>query len=69
MKKSLIIIALCALQSACSTTELHPDSTGALLSFAELANEITVNHVESSEVTKASHTDNETSVSGPLGTP
>ena len=42
MKKSLLIILLCALQSACSTQSAALSGENTLLSYADLANEITV---------------------------
>lgn len=44
MKRSLIILLLTLLQSACSHQALAPQSTGTLLSFAEISAEISVRH-------------------------
>ena len=46
MKKSLLIILLCAVQSACSTPSVAQSGENALLSYADLANEITVGYEE-----------------------
>ena len=42
MKKSIIIMCLCALQAACASQPAATDSGSALLSFNDLASEITV---------------------------
>lgn len=44
MKKLFIIMVLAALQVACSAQAMAPAPQGALLSFSDLAAEITVNH-------------------------
>lgn len=44
MKKSILIIALCACQAACSTQPMMVEQPAALLTFADLANEITVGY-------------------------
>lgn len=42
MKKSLFIILLCVFQAACATQPVDTDSRASLLSFNDLASEITV---------------------------
>ena len=42
MNKSLIVIALAALQCACATQDAVPQTSNSLLSFTEIAAEITV---------------------------
>ena len=44
MKKSLFIICLCALQAACATQPVEYHSGSSLLSFDDLASEITVGY-------------------------
>ena len=52
MKKSLIIIALAALQCACSTQPVVTGTGSSLISFVEIAKEITVRYeqIDASEV-------------------
>jgi len=42
MKNLFLIISLCLLQCACASQSQPPEDSHALLSFSELANEITV---------------------------
>ena len=63
MKKLLFIIVLATLQSGCASQSGHPVQ-GTLLSFEDLASEITVGYEELSDG-KASDRD----IEGPLGTP
>lgn len=42
MKKSLLIITLCAIQGACASQPAAVSNAGTLLSYADLATEITV---------------------------
>ena len=56
MKKIFIIIALATLQSGCSTQAAQPNPKGALLSFTDLAAEITVRHEVSTAVPVSSRT-------------
>lgn len=44
MKKSLLILLLCAVQGACASHPAVVDNENTLLSYAELANEITVGY-------------------------
>ena len=52
MKKIMFIIGLCVLQCACAVQNPQPVNSESLLSFADLANEITVAYVDMSEVTE-----------------
>ena len=56
MKKFIIIISLLVFQSACSTQAPQPDPHGALLSFSDLAAEITVNREAVTAVPVSSRT-------------
>ncbi len=42
MKKYILIICLCSLQVACSAQSVVADGRGSLLSYSDLANEISV---------------------------
>ena len=64
MRKVIFIMALCTSLGACATGSDARSGDGNLLSFDELANEITVGFEERSNAQVAS-----TSVEGPLGTP
>ena len=44
VKKSLLTIALCAFQGACASQPDVVDDTGTLLSYSDLATEITVGY-------------------------
>lgn len=44
MKKSLFIICLCVFQAACATQPVATDGGSSLLSFNDLASEITVGY-------------------------
>ena len=44
MKNFILIIALCIFQSACSTQPMVAEQPPSLLTFADLANEITVGY-------------------------
>ena len=64
MKKSLLIICLCFIQAACSTQAVVSDSAPSLLTFSDLANEITVGYRDISTDTPARSDEDEI-----LGTP
>ena len=64
MKKSLLIICLCAFQAACSSQPIVTTDGSALLSFSDLANEITVGYRDISRDIPTDQDDKET-----LGTP
>jgi hypothetical protein len=64
MKKCIFIIALCASLGACATTSGPQTGDKDLLSFSDLANEITVGF-EDRNNTQA----REAEIEGPLGTP
>ena len=48
MKKRLIIICLCFLQAACAVQSMVAGDRGALLSYGDLASEITVAYRDTS---------------------
>ncbi len=56
MKKLLFIIALLAFQVACTTQPPLPVRQGALLSFTDLAGEMTVNYEVTTSVSMPSRT-------------
>ena len=56
MKKLLIIIGLASLQMACTTQPPQPAPQNALLSFNDLAEEITVNREAASAIPVSSRT-------------
>ena len=58
MKKSLLIICLCVFQAACAAQPVGTDSGLSLLSFNDLANEITVGYRDIS-TERASGADND----------
>ena len=61
MKKSLFIICLCAFQAACATQPAEYSSGSALLSFNDLASEITVGYRDiSAETTSGTNRDEAT---------
>jgi hypothetical protein len=64
MKKLIFIMMLAALQSGCASQPGYPDRGGTLLSFEDLASEITVGYEVFADE-KAPDTD----IEGPLGTP
>mgnify|MGYP001814825900 FL=1 len=64
MKKLLFIIVLAAFQSGCASQSGYPGRGGTLLSFEDLASEITVGYEVLADE-KAPDTD----IEGPLGTP
>ena len=64
MKNRIIIIALCATLGACATTSAPQSGDSDLLSFTDLANEITVGFEDRSN-TQARTAE----IEGPLGTP
>ncbi len=64
MKKSFLIILLCTIQTACATQAPFPRSDGVLLSFNDLASEITVD-IETTDTPDK----NRLPVDAPLGTP
>jgi hypothetical protein len=59
MTKSILIIALCVLQGACAGHSGAPDDAKTLLSYTDLANEITVSHVNDSRPRADSQSDDE----------
>jgi len=63
MKNILSIIMLCVFQGACSTPAVVSHGSSSLLSFNDLANEITVAYEDMSTNQPAADDD------GPLGTP
>jgi hypothetical protein len=64
MKKLISIIALCAVQSACVSQAPASRGDGVLLSFADLASEITVG-VETADTSESDQLPDDM----PLGTP
>jgi hypothetical protein len=64
MKKCIFIIALCASLGACATQAGPQTDDNDLLSFTDLANEITVGFEIRSDIQAR-----ETEIEGPLGTP
>ena len=64
MKKTIFIIVLSAFQAGCASQSGYSSGGGTLLSFEDLASEITVAHEELGDE-KAPDTETE----GPFGTP
>ena len=64
MKKYFLIIALCVIQSACAGQAPNPGGSGALLTFSDLASEITVG-VETTDTPETDRLPDDL----PLGTP
>lgn len=59
MKKSLLIIVLCLLQGACASQPEAVSSAGTLLSYADLATEITVGFEDLADGKPSSQSDAE----------
>jgi hypothetical protein len=64
MKKSFLIISLCIIQAACAGQAPFPRSDGVLLSFNDLASEITVD-IETADTADKDRLP----ADAPLGTP
>jgi len=64
MKKLIFIIGLCSALGACATPSGTRAGSGDLLSFAELANEITVGFEQRKPAPQR-----EAEIEGPLGSP
>jgi len=60
VKKSLLIILLCALQGACASQSGVVSDTSALLSYSDLATEITVGYEDLSGRPNTVQSDDET---------